>query len=195
MNPMSYLIAAFALGALVHLALRFWGGNLRRGAGDRDPLGVSAFLGFLLGAGYLAAYSMKLGVSHIYYRWEHATLVDVSDYLEWGSLWMDEYVRYMHEVFWKVSRAFEWQTFGSGIVEVAVLAFLALTVVSALWHRSRGKQSPGALQDFTVGFLGSIGLAPFAAVAFGVGWVFVILGCLLFLGIVKRFFGRRPIGS
>lgn len=192
MNPLFIAIAVFSLGAFIHIVLRLWGGNLRRGEGDRAPLGLGAFLGVAAGATYMAGYMLKwnpAGEWLISHRWSRKGLQDPSDYLEWAELWLADYFDYGYELTYSAAVAFEWWPILPEHLLPAVLGLVAFWAATVVWRMSRRKPNPGFVQDLGVGFIATLGMAPFSAVAFGVGYILLLVICLLLLGMWGRGFG------
>lgn len=185
MNPLYFAILVFSLGAFVHVALRLRGGNLRRGAGDRAPLGLGALLGITAGAIYMTGYMLKWGLGGFVpsYRWENRGLYDLEDYLQWTDLFMTEYFTYAYQVNYTARVHFDnWPLAPDQVLNVAIGLAVFWGMVT-VWRIFRYAPRLGFIQDIGVGFFAVLGVMPLGAVLFGVGYALFLLLCLALLGV------------
>lgn len=195
----AYIFLAICGCFLVYLMMRLWSGNMGRGDANRRPVGLPAALGFALGSLTLVAFYFGLGAESWHaYEWTRALnqFTGFESITDLVTAVIKGYASYPQSVILNVS----YETFGPlprwaveiwDWVSLVGVVLVAIPLLSMAVRRMRGRPMIGPIQDFYIGFLAPIGLAPIGAFFYGIFIALVLLFCLAFLGIVNNFF--RPV--
>ena len=193
MNLITLIIAFLALVALIKWALRLWDGNLPWGTGSRPPLGPAAVLSFVAGCVYLSSFHFEWGPIANYSGRFRGWVGPVTpmDYVERAGEWLNLYVQYANSLHYYVTMTMDLPPHRFSLTYVGIV-LLALYGLSAAWRISRDRFRPTFMEEVSLGWFASLGLAPFALVATGLVMAVVILGSLFVVLFAAAWF-RAPV--